>query len=338
MITIKDISEKCGVSASTVSKALNGYTDISPETLELIRKTAKDMGYLPNSAARALKTNRSNNIGVLFVDDTMSGLTHEYFSHVLNSVKVEAESLGYDITFISSNIGKLGMTYTEHCRYRRCDGVIIACVSFEDPSVIELIQSDIPTVTIDHVFDGKASVVSDNVKGVSDLVNYIYGMGHRKIAFIHGENTSVTRHRIASFYKTCSELGITVPDDYVVPALYHDPKSSREATRKLLSLKHRPTCIMYPDDYSYIGGMQELETQGLSVPDDISVVGYDGIALSRMLRPALTTLHQDTEELGRLAARKLVSQIENPKLFIPDRTMVAGSLIEGNSVRKLTEM
>lgn len=332
MITIRDISEKCGVSVSTVSKALNGYTDISAETLELIRRTAKEMGYLPNSAARALKTNRSNNIGVLFVDKTMSGLTHEYFSHVLNSLKVEAESLGYDITFISSNIGKLGMSYTEHARYRTCDGVVIASVSFDDPAVIELVRSDIPTVTIDHVFDGRASVVSDNVKGISDLVNYIYSKGHRKIAFIHGEDTSVTRNRIASFYKTCSELGITVPEDYVRSAIYHDPKSSGIATKALLALKDRPTCIMYPDDYSYLGGMTELEKQGLSVPRDISTVGYDGIGLSRMLRPKLTTLHQNTEELGRVAARKLISQIENPKLFIPDRTMVAGELYEGRSV------
>lgn len=335
MVTIKDISERCGVSASTVSKALNGYTDISPDTLELIRRTAKEMGYLPNAAARALKTNRSNNIGVLFVDKTQSGLTHEYFSHVLNSVKVETERLGYDITFISNNIAKLNMSYTEHCRYRSCDGVIIASVNFEDPAVIELINSDIPIVTIDHVFDGRAAVLSDNVQGIRDLVTYVFGKGHHKIAFIHGEMTAVTRNRLASFYKTCDELGIDVPEEYICQAQYHDPKSSREATRKLLALRDRPTCIFYPDDYSYIGGMNELEKQGLSVPNDISTVGYDGIGLSRMLRPALTTLHQDTDELGRMAARKLVSQIENPKFFIPDQTLVAGSLYEGRSVAQL---
>ncbi len=335
MVRIKDISEKCGVSASTVSKALNGYTDISEETLELIRRTAKEMGYLPNAAARALKTNRSHNIGVLFVDKTMSGLTHEYFSHVLNSVKVEAERLGYDITFISSNIRN--MSFTEHCRYRNCDGVIIASVSFDDPAVIELIQSDIPTVTIDHVFDGRTAVLSDNVQGTRDLVTYLYEMGHRRIAFIHGEETSVTRHRLASFYRTCAQLGIDVPNEYVKAANYHDPKASRVATRELLSLKNRPTCIMYPDDFSYVGGMNELEKQGFIVPRDISVVGYDGILLSRMLRPVLTTMQQDTDELGRQAAQKLVESIENPKAFIPTQIMVKGSLIEGASVKNLNE-
>ena len=105
MVTIKDISKQCGVSPATVSKALNGYGDISTETAEMIRKTAQEMHYMPNAAARQLKTNMSHNIGVLFVDDTMSGLTHEYFSAILNSAKEEAERLGYDITFISRTVG-----------------------------------------------------------------------------------------------------------------------------------------------------------------------------------------------------------------------------------------
>ena len=104
MVTIKDISKQCGVSPATVSKALNGYGDISSETAEMIRRTAQEMHYMPNAAARQLKTNMSHNIGVLFVDDTMSGLTHEYFSAILNSAKEEAERLGYDITFISRNV------------------------------------------------------------------------------------------------------------------------------------------------------------------------------------------------------------------------------------------
>ena len=90
MATIKDISNKCGVSPATVSKALNGYTDVSKETVELIRRTAEEMHYMPNAAARLLKTNISHNIGVLFVDDSHCGLTHEYFSRILNSAKEEA--------------------------------------------------------------------------------------------------------------------------------------------------------------------------------------------------------------------------------------------------------
>ena len=116
MVTIKDISRACGVSPATVSKALNGYGDISAETVSLVKRTAKEMHYLPNAAARSLKTNTTHNIGVLFVDETSSGLTHEYFSMILNSVKEEAESHGYDITFICQNLGGKTVTFLEHCR------------------------------------------------------------------------------------------------------------------------------------------------------------------------------------------------------------------------------
>ena len=336
MVSMKDISIKCGVSVATVSKALNGQSDIGKQTAMQIRRIAKEMGYLPNAAARALKTNRTNNIGVLFVDNMQSGLMHEYFSSLLNSIKAEAERSGYDITFISSNIGQSKMSYLEHCRYRACDGVVIACADFNDPSVVELVQSEIPVVTIDHVFNEKTSILSNNVKGVRDLVTYIVEKGHRKIAFIHGEDTSVTQKRIASFYRTCQEFGITVPDYYVKSALYHDPESSAEATKELLALADRPTCIMYPDDFSFLGGKNVLDEMGLKIPEDISVTGYDGIFLSRILQPALTTVHQDTVRIGREAAMKLIESIENPKAAVAEQVMIDGELHPGNSVKQST--
>ena len=293
------------------------------------------MGYFPNATARALKTNRSNNLGVLFVDQTQSGLTHEYFSNVLNSFKVEAERLGFDITFISCNIGEFGMNYYEHCKYRQCDGVVIASVDFNDPAVIELVKSEIPTVTIDHVFDDRTAILSDNVQSMHDLVCHLHENGHRKIALIHGEETAVTKKRMASFYKTCEELGIEVPDSYVKAAQFHDPKASGLATRELLELSDRPSCIMYPDDFSFIGGMNEIEKQGLSIPEDISVTGYDGIYLSQVLRPKLTTWRQDTEALGKEAANKLVEAIVSPKTFIPQQVIVPGQLLAGGSVKKI---
>lgn len=335
MVTIKDISKKCGVSSATVSKALNGYRDIGEETAELIRRAAKEMGYLPNATARALKTNRSNNIGVLFIDKMQSGLAHEYFSSVLNSLKVEAERLGFDITFISQNIGEFEMSYVEHCKYRNVDGVVIACVNFDDPAVIELVKSDIPIVTIDHVFDNRTAILSDNVNSIRDLVNYIYECGHKKIAYIHGEKTSVTQKRLASFYRTCDELGLHVPDEYVKQAMYHDPKSSGLATRELIALSDRPTCIMYPDDFSFIGGRNELEREGLSIPDDISAVGFDGIYLSQVLRPRLTTWKQDTDYIGRMAAAKLIETIEHPKASITQQVVVSGQLTEGGTIRNI---
>ena len=139
MVSMKDIAKACGVSVATVSKALSGQPDIGEQTRELICKTADSLGYMTNSAARALKTNRTYNIGVLFVDGRRSGLAHEYFSSMLESLKVEAERNGYDITFINRNVGAKATTYLQHCQYRGVDGVVIASVDFDDPQVLELV-------------------------------------------------------------------------------------------------------------------------------------------------------------------------------------------------------
>ncbi|TAH72143.1 MAG: LacI family transcriptional regulator [Anaerolineaceae bacterium] len=335
MVSIKDISIRCGVSAATVSKALNNHSDISEATKNNIKSVAKEMGYYPNSFARALKTKRTYNIGVLFVDEAQSGLTHEYFANVLDSFKVEAEGHGYDITFINKHMGLRKMSYYEHSRYRGVDGVIIACIDFSDPEVLELINSDLPVVTIDHVFDNRTAIISDNVKGMKDLITYIYEMGHRKIAYIYGDDSSVTKNRVGSFYKTLSELNINIPDEYVKEGVYHDADTTYRLTGELLSLKNRPTCIIFPDDFSCIGGINAIKDFGLMIPDDISIVGYDGVLLSQVLNPKLTTLKQDTKALGKCAAEKLIAQIDNPKANIIERIVIEGRLLYGESVKDM---
>ena len=337
MVTIADISKACGVSRATVSKALNGASDVSQETARRIRETAKAMGYLPNAAARSLKLRRSYNIGVLFSDKTGGGISHEYFSMILESVKAQAESQGYDITFISKNLGGMHMDYYEHAKYRSCDGVVIASADFQDPDIIRLATSEIPTVTLDYSFDSRSSVLSDNVKGMESLVRYVYSMGHRRIALIHGEMTSVTQKRLASFKKTCAELGLQIPTEYIRMAVYHDPRSSGLQTRELLKLPEQPTCIFYPDDLSFLGGMSELEKHGISIPDGMSVVGYDGIPLSQVLRPRLTTYQQGAESMGKEAAKMLIDEIEHPDTWLPQQITVEGELLEGSTVKRIDD-
>lgn len=335
MVTIKMIAKACGFSTATVSKALNGASDVSAETADLIRRTAQEMGYMPNSAARMLKTSRSYNFGVLFEDATHSGLTHEFFSHILNSFQHRAKELGYDISFVSDHLGGRSITYTEHARYRSYDGVLIASVDFAKQSVRDLVYSGIPVVTIDFEFNECGSVSSDNVQGMRDLVTYVHSLGHSKIAFVHGEDTAVTRQRISSFFRTCKDLGIQVPEEYIVPANFHDPASSGRATRKLLELKNRPSCILYPDDISYLGGVTELEKHGLSIPEDICAAGYDGIKLSQLLRPRLTTLQQDSHQMGVSAAEELARAVEEGKSYIPRRIVIPGKLLPGETVRQI---
>ena len=333
MVSMKDIAQRCGVSVATVSKALNGQPDIGGETRSRIEAVAREMGYMTNAAARALKTNRTYNLGVLFVDERRSGLAHEYFSSMLESFKVEAEAHGYDITFINHNVGGRHSSYLQHCLYRGVDGVIIACVDFSHPQVRELVDSGIPLVTIDHIFNNRLAVVSDNASGLQALVHYAYRRGHRKIAFLHGEPTTVTQNRLIGFHRACEELGLEIPEEYIRECVYHDPDRCAQATRELLELEDRPTCILFPDDFSYIGGMNVLNERGLRVPEDISAAGYDGIHLAKVLR--LTTYSQNAQKLGQIAAERLISLIEHPKTTLIDRIMVPGELIEGATIKEI---
>ena len=336
MVTIKMIAKACGYSVATVSKALNDAPDISNDTRDKIRAIADQMGYTSNSAARLLKTGRSYNFGVLFEDASNKGLTHNFFSQILNGFKHRAEELGYDILFISDGLGGRELSYAEHARYRSCDGVVIASVDYTQHAVTDLINSGIPVVTIDRVFDNCGSVVSDNLQGMADLVRYVCSKGHRRLAFIHGEDTAVTRNRLASFCRTCKDLGIEVPEEYLLSSVYTNPGKAGELTRQLLELPEPPTCIFYPDDISYIGGMNEIEKMGLSIPEDISAVGYDGLDISQMLRPRLTTLKQDAQQMGVQAAQELVKTVEEGIRYIPGRIVVPGTLLIGDTVKDLT--
>jgi DNA-binding LacI/PurR family transcriptional regulator len=334
-VTIKEVSARCGLSVSTVSKALNNYSDVSEATRKLVIQTAQEMGYHPNSLARALKTNRTYNLVVLFVDDNKSGLTHSYFAAVLDSFKSEAERLGYDITFINHNIGRNNMTYLEHCRYRNVDGVCLACVDFFTPEVIELIASDLPIVTIDHIFNNRTCILSDNVNGMKSLVRYVYDHGHRRIAFVHGMRSAVTESRVTGFYRTMRELNLSTPPEYSVECAYHNPTSASKAVAKILQLPQKPSCILMSDDYAALGGIEAIRAAGLLIPDDISIAGYDGIQLMQLTQPKLTTIQQNTGRIGTEAALSLIERIENPQTAGSDIVVVEGKLLPGETVRSI---
>lgn len=337
MVSIKDIASECGVSIATVSKALNNHKDVSENTKNLIRETAKRLGYLPNTQARALKTNRTYNLGVLFAERANSGLTHNYFAAVLNSFKNEAEVQGYDITFISHKIGNNPLTFYEHCISRNVDGVMVANVDdYEDAGVTELLQGNVPAVTLDYKSENNPAVISDNYYGMETLIKYIYSKGHRKIAYIYGDTAAVTETRLGCYKDMLRSLNIDIRSDYLLQGKYHDPETTEQLAAELVKLSDPPTCIILPDDFSAVGAYTAFEKLGMSVPDDISIVGYDGITLSQVLNPKLTTFRQDTETLGAEAAKRLIALIKKEITANSDPVIVNGYLLEGLSVKDLT--
>ena len=335
MVTLKDIARECKVSFSTVSKALKGSPEIGIETTRMVQEKAREMGYHPNLAARTLRTNKTYDIGMIFEDKTGAGFQHEYFASVINGIQRVAFQKGYGITFFGLESTD-NYDYLSLARARHYDGVAILSADFNSSGIINLVNSEIPTVTLDYSYDKSHSCVSsDNIKGITELTEYVISCGHRKIAMIHGEKTAVTYQRINSFKETCEKHGIFLPDNYFIEGRYHDPNASTEATKSILSLSDRPTCIFYSDDYAALGGIRELTNQDLRIAKDISIVGYDGIRLTSIMTPPLTTYKQDGIKIGESIAEVLLNQIDLGQDFSPAREIVTGNLITGGTVAKL---
>jgi hypothetical protein len=177
---------------------------------------------------------------------------------------------------------------------------------------VELVSSDIPAVTIDHLFNNRTCIQSENRQGMQELVRYVYGRGHRSIAYVHGSRSAVTEIRVTSFLRTMSDLGLTVPDGFLQQAMYHDPAVAYQVVRRMLAAPRRPSCILMPDDYAALGGIEAADEAGLRISGGSVHRGVRRIRMIQRLTPRLTTIAQDTVRIGQEAARQLVHLIERP--------------------------
>lgn len=273
------------------------------------------------------------NLGVIFREESARGITHPFFASILNSFKIEAEAHGYDITFLNDRVGDEEVDFVEHCRRRGLDGACIVCVNFSNPQAGELARSGLPCVSIDYSYEGAACVMSDNAGGVRMLVDYAVSMGHQRIAFIHGQdNSEVTHTRITQFCEAMEAHGLKVPEGYLVEGNYDDSEVTGPLVEQLLSRKDRPTCILLPDDVSYICAQDAARRCELRVPADVSFAGYDGIRVTQLMNPKLTTIRQDGETMGREAAARLIRRIEQPDSTDAGSFTVPVQLIKGGTI------
>ena len=328
--SFKEIAERCGLPIHTVARVLNDAAQIDEDVRSRVLSAAAELGYSSEGAGKGSNT---HHIGVLFVDESYSGLTHPFFASMLNAFKEQAESRGYDITFINHNIGAESATYLEHCRYRGVDGVCLACVDFYSKEVEELMNSDIPCVTVDHPWPTLACVLSDNSDAMRMLVDYAVSLGHRRIAFVSGQrNSEVTEERIRQYHENMKAHHLDVPNGYYLEGRYGDTALTRELVSRLLERSDRPSCILLPDDSCYFGAQEAVREHELRIPADISLAGFDGIGLTQSLRPKLTTIRQDSEEMGRQAAIRLIERIEHPESATAERVKIPVTLLKGETV------
>ncbi|WP_040952464.1 LacI family DNA-binding transcriptional regulator [Gorillibacterium massiliense] len=313
MATIYDIAKRTGYSPATVSKAFNHYSDISRKTRDHILNTAREMGYLPNTQARALTTKRSWTIGLLFLEKTGVGLRHPFFGGVLEGFKQTAATAGYDLLFLSKDIGGKANSYLEHGKMRGVDGVAVLMYDAMDADYAELLRGDLPCVVLDSDTEAAVTLASDNAAGSRQAIDYLYGLGHRKIAHIAGgRGTFAGTKRREGFEQGVSEHGLELRPEWVVEAHFdYSVESGYRAMEELLRAEERPTAVFAAGDNLAVGAIQAAQAAGLHVPDDISVIGYDDIELARYLTPSLTTVRQDMAGLGARAAQLLIHAIEN---------------------------
>ena len=332
-ISLKDIARMCNVSVSTVSKAMNDRPDISSSKKEEIRRIAKEMNYIPNYMASTLKSKHTRHIGVLLSEQTGQGLLHEHFARILNSFKVTVEERGYVMTFLNASNSPNRLSYMEQCKYMRFDGIFILCADYQLDEVREILDSDMPVVVVDNTLPKHVNIASNQYGDMRRLIQFVYDRGHRKIAYIHGQNSEVTRGRLEAYMSFMKEHKLSVRREYVYTCPYRDTERSVSLTKTLLSVPDKPSCILYPDDLAAVAGMNAIQEMGLRVPEDISVVGYDGLSLTSFVRPRIATIHQDTVSMGIQAGNKLINRIEFPEEKLRAETVVVDGMVEpGESV------
>jgi LacI family transcriptional regulator len=336
MITIKDIAKATGYGMATVSKALNDYADISSKTKKIIKDKAKELNYIPNNMGRTLVTKQSFTIGVIFEETSDYGIAHPFFSEVLARIKTNLERCNYDILLIGKKVGEYVRTYLEHCIQKGVDGIIIVSKIWDKSNYNQLVESSIPMVFIDHDEINKNCVYTDSYTSIYDAVKYLYQKGHRDIAYLGGElDQIVGKERYEGYSKAVEDLNLTIYPRWNLYAEKYSFDNAYKTVDKLLSSGgHIPTSILCSGDVMAIGAMKAIQKNGLKVPDDISIIGFDNIRMSALISPALTTISQNFEQLAVNACELLLNQIKNPTSSTR-KIIVASVLIERETVKDI---
>ena len=338
MVTIKDISKASGFSVTTVSKALNDYPDIATKTKQHIKKVCKEMGYIPNAQAQGLVRKKSYTIGIIFEEITGLGLQHPLFSKVLESFKNEVEKLGYDIMFLSKiqangNVG----SYYQHSIRKQVEAILVLCAEFNSEEMLELYTSKLPMVMIDYSEASTCNITSDNAKGVESAVEYLKNLNHKRIANIYGApDTFIGNLRRESFINAMKKFGLETDESLMFNGEFYSKENGFNAMNEIMELKNQPTAVICASDMLAIGAIQAIKRKGLKVPDDYSIIGFDGIEAGQLITPLLTTVKQDTEQMGKIAAKKILKMINQKKQTNKGETItIETSILEGETTRSI---
>lgn len=304
--TIRDVALKAGTSKSLVSLALSGSPKVSPASRERIEQAAADLGYRPNAAARSLSVRRSRTIGVLILD-----LHNPVFAEILDGVQAEVRQFGFNTMLVTGGdnpalaqeeIGKLLEFQVE--------GLILISHRLP-PQVLAKFAAEVPTVVVtrdDSAGSNIDTVKNDDLAGAHLAVDHLVSLGHRRILCLSGGDNPVS-HLRAQGYADAMTAHALADEVRVIPGGLTESSGYKAAEA---ALEFNPTALVVANDIAAIGAIAAVEDAGQRVPEDISVIGYDGISLGGLRRVNLTTIAQPLEQLGRRAAERVLGRIADP--------------------------
>jgi LacI family transcriptional regulator/LacI family repressor for deo operon, udp, cdd, tsx, nupC, and nupG len=306
--TIKDIAKQAGVSHTTVSRALHNSPLISTQTTQRIQEIAAQMGYHPSAAARSLKTNRSQVLGVI-----VSHIADPFFSEVLQGIDDVAQESGYSLFIASAQHNPdRENTIVQTMREHRVDGVILCSPHFMPEQFRRLSSYNVPIVAINNQSEEEFpfSIYHDDADGSRQVTQHLISLGHRKISYL-GDSLAgrTTCQRLSGFVQTMQEYDLPVHQEYVHQVAGNSAVQGLAWVGSLLRMQDKPTSVVCYNDMMAVGVLKGLKQAGLIVPDDISVTGFDNILVSDYTQPPLTTIDQPKRFLGAEAGRMMLSQL-----------------------------
>jgi LacI family transcriptional regulator len=307
-VSIRDVASRAGVSIATVSRTVNHISTVDPELARRVWRAIDEVGYLPNTQARALVSGRSSMLGLI-----VSEITNPFFPELVQEFEDLAVAQGYEVLIGSTNYDAARTeTLIRRMLQRNVDGVAVMTFGIAEELVQKLVEREFPLVFVD------AGPALPNIRvlkvnygeGIRQAVQHLAALGHRRIAFISGPQrlrSAVARRD--SFLKSMGELGLTVPAEHVVEG-DHTMEGGMAATEHLTVLSELPTGIVCSNDMTAIGVLHALYKTTHNVPQDISVVGFDDIHLAQFMLPPLTTVQMSCKDLAGAAVEALRAGIE----------------------------
>lgn len=307
-VSIRDVARRAGVSIATVSRTVNHIPTVNEELARRVWKAIEEVGYLPNTQARALVSGRSRLLGLI-----VSEITNPFFPELIQEFENLAVEQGYEVLIGSTNYDPARTeSLMRRLLQRNVDGVAVMTFGVEEELVQRLVEREFPLVFVDAgpELPNIRLVQPDYAEGIRQGVQHLAALGHRRIAFISGplEQRSPKARREA-FLKAMAELGLSVPAEHIAEGT-HAMEGGIAAMEKLLRLAELPTAVMCSNDMTAIGALHALYRTTHRVPDDISVVGFDDIHLSQFVLPPLTTVQMACRDLASAAVEALRAGIE----------------------------